>query len=97
VPASTLDAVDTGDGPVALLKIDVEGLEARTFAAAPRTLRRVGTVMVEMNDGALGRNGSTRQELLDTLGEAGSSTISELRRPLDGLRRWSLRATATCS
>jgi len=86
VPTSTLDDMDTGDGPVALLKIDVEGLEARVFAAAPRTLRRVGTVMIEINNGALARNGSTQDELLGALAEAGLQTITELRRPLDGLR-----------
>lgn len=88
VPASTLDDVPTGRGPVDLLKIDIEGSEARVLAAAPRTLERVGAVMVEINDGALTRNESSEQQLLGALSDAGLNEVIAFRRPLNALRSW---------
>jgi FkbM family methyltransferase len=47
VPVRRLDDVDTGAGPIALLKVDVEGYERFVFAGAPRTLARTAVVFYE--------------------------------------------------
>lgn len=86
VPASTLDALEIPSPVIDLLKIDVEGLEARVFSAAPHTLGRTQAVMVEINDGALQRNGSSEQALMEFLGDAGLTQVEDLRRVLDGVR-----------
>jgi hypothetical protein len=86
--ASTLADIPTGNRPVHLLMANIEGLEARVFAAVPRTLQRIGTAMVEVNDRALANNRSTEQQLLVALSNAGLERVTELRRPLAALCSW---------
>jgi FkbM family methyltransferase len=85
VPVTTLDEALAGVGPVALLKIDVEGWEAQVLRGAARTLARAGRVLIEINPPALRRAGSSPEELSGILAEAGFTTF----RPVvaGGLRR----------
>lgn len=87
VPMATLDDLDTGDGPIALLKLDVEGLELRVLRAAPRTLDRVQAILVEINDNALEINGSSEAELLALLAARGLTDVEQVGDWLTPLRR----------
>lgn len=50
VPMRTLDALFAGEnGPVDLLKLDVQGLERQVLAGARHTLERTRCVLIEMN------------------------------------------------
>ncbi len=62
-----LDAVDTGDGEIALLKIDVEGYEGLVLNGARATLARCQAVVFEASDAVLGKYGWTASMLIETL------------------------------
>lgn len=70
VPAVRLDDV-VPTGPVQLIKIDVEGFEARVLAGGVRTLSATRYVLIELNRSALERNGSSPEAIdasLDAMG-----------------------------
>lgn len=60
-------------------KLDVEGFETRALRGAKETIARLKPAMlIEVNDGALVRAGSSREELLDLIGGYGYKvTITE--------------------
>ena len=67
VPVTTLDELlrTRGWPAVSLIKIDVQGAEARVLEGAEETLRRLRPVLfVEVDETALGRYGSSVGELL---------------------------------
>ena len=67
VPVTTLDVLlrTRGWPAVSLIKIDVQGAEARVLEGAEETLRRLRPVLfVEVDETALGRYGSSAGELL---------------------------------
>lgn len=70
VPGAPLDEL-VPDGPVQLLKIDVEGFEARALAGAAATLDRTRHVLVELNRDALEAAGSTPEEVRERLSDHG--------------------------
>jgi FkbM family methyltransferase len=87
----TLDEmVDREDPrPLSLVKIDVQGAEARVLAGASETLRGLRpTLLVEVDDERLRRQGSSAGELLDDLAALGYTpqhlTRSGLSRVLAG-------------
>ncbi len=71
VPVTTLDAVAGELGGAALIKIDVEGWEAHVLRGAERTLARAQRVLIEINQPALGKAGSSPEELFTSLRAAG--------------------------
>ncbi|MEU9337123.1 FkbM family methyltransferase [Streptomyces sp. NPDC048290] len=64
---SALSALEAGQGPIDLLKIDVEGAEGRVLAGATRTLERVHRVWVEFWPAGLQAAGSDPRTVLDDL------------------------------
>jgi FkbM family methyltransferase len=57
---------------VSLMKIDVQGAEARVLAGATETIRRFRpSLLVEVDDGRLRRQGSSAERLLETLAALG--------------------------
>jgi len=85
VPVTTLDEVSAGLETIALLKIDVEGWEAHVLQGAARTLSRTDRVLIEINDIALKKAGSSSEEILDLLRRAGFSRFTPILQ--GGLRR----------
>lgn len=83
VPITTVDAFCAANavGHVALLKIDVEGAEARVLAGAEQTLRqrRVDIVLMELSDHTLARDGVRATDLLRRAADLGytASTIGD--------------------
>jgi FkbM family methyltransferase len=61
------------------LKLDIEGFETRALKGAFQTIQKLRPVMlIEVNEGALIRAGSSREELLKTIQDYGySSRITE--------------------
>jgi FkbM family methyltransferase len=58
--------------PISLLKIDVQGAEARVLAGATETIRRFRpSLLVEVDDGRLRRQGSSAEGLLGLLASLG--------------------------
>ena len=72
-------------GSIALLKIDVEGWEAHVLRGAVQTLPRTAHVLIEINQWALRKAGSSREEVLGLLQAAGFGTFTPLTEK--GLRR----------
>jgi FkbM family methyltransferase len=71
VPAVTLDGVVPADADVAFIKIDVEGFERHVLDGAPSTLQRTRAVLIELNRGALEIAGSSPEEIVALLRDAG--------------------------
>lgn len=59
VSSVRLDDVVPTEAPVRLVKIDVEGFEAKVLAGATAVLSRTDHVLVELNESALEANGTT--------------------------------------
>jgi FkbM family methyltransferase len=85
VPVTTLDEAVADVGPIALVKIDVEGWEAHVLRGAPRALARARSVLIEINPPALRKAGSSAGELSGLLAEAGFTTFRQVAE--GGLRR----------
>jgi FkbM family methyltransferase len=67
----TLDSVLPASQPIDLLKVDVEGFEARVLAGASASLGRTTAVLIELNRAALEANGSSPEEVAGVLAHAG--------------------------
>src|SRR5918995_3384481 len=70
VAITTIDTLLAGRGwpEVSLLKIDVQGAEARVLAGARETIDRFGpTLLIEVSDDGLRQYGSSAEELILTL------------------------------
>jgi FkbM family methyltransferase len=70
VPTITMDAIirDDAIGPVALVKMDVEGAEYRVLLGAGNTLRQVRPVfLLEVQPASLAHMGDGESQLLETL------------------------------
>lgn len=85
VPMVRLDDVAEAHGPIALLKMDVEGWESHVLEGATGTLRRTQRVLFEVNPSALGRAGSSRELLVGALRSAGFTRFEPVEAV--GLRR----------
>jgi FkbM family methyltransferase len=98
-PAVRLDTVfrDFGWPPVGLVKIDVQGAEALVLSGAHETLQRsLPAIFIEIDDAALGRFGSSPEDIerhLESLGynmyEPGAA---KLRAPIDSARAKVIRS-----
>jgi len=71
VPVKRLDDVIAAAGPIALLKVDVEGYEKFVFEGGPRVLARTRAVYFEVSSLHFPRFGYTTRDLLTLLSEAG--------------------------
>jgi FkbM family methyltransferase len=71
VPAVTLDDEVPADVQIAFIKIDVEGFERHVVDGARSTLMRTRAVLIELNRGALDVAGSSPEEIVATLRDAG--------------------------
>jgi FkbM family methyltransferase len=71
VPMTTLDEVSDGLSTVTLLKVDVEGWEAQILRGAAKTLVHTKYVLIEINQAALNKAGSSSAEVIHLLREAG--------------------------
>lgn len=71
VTTTTLDAVSSVSGTIALLKIDVEGAEMRVLLGGTETLRRTAAIYIEVADPFLKRLGSSAKDVVDFLSRAG--------------------------
>jgi FkbM family methyltransferase len=89
VPITTLDDVDDAldFGPVALVKIDVEGWEGHVIGGATKTLSRAKRVLVEINRPALREAGSSQEAIFDLLRRCGFTNFFHVSER--GLRRLS--------
>jgi len=85
VPVITLDDATAGLGVITLLKIDVEGWEAHVLRGGQMALARTGRVLIEINPEALRKAGSSPEEILGLLTDAGFSTFRKVSS--GGLRR----------
>lgn len=75
VPASTLDAEVDGDGPIALLKVDVEGSELRVLEGGAKVLARTQCINCEMGEGHYRRYGYGMADMIGFLQRAGFETF----------------------
>jgi FkbM family methyltransferase len=82
VECSTIDLELTGDGPLALLKIDVEGAELFVLQGAMRWLARTECVNCEMWESHFRRYGYGMADLIGFLADRGFETFV-----IDGARR----------
>lgn len=73
VPVKRLDDVITDRGPIALLKVDVEGYEKYVFDGAPAVLARTRLVYFEVSSMHFPRFGYHTRDLLTLLQQAGFS------------------------
>jgi FkbM family methyltransferase len=71
VRMATLDDIAAGLGTIALMKVDVEGWEAQILQGAAKTLLRTKCVLIEINPPALAKAGTSPDELIALLQEAG--------------------------
>jgi FkbM family methyltransferase len=71
VPIHRLDDLVTGDQPIALLKIDVEGYEKFVLEGAPRTLSRTSCIYIEAIEALFARYGYSCSDLWALLHSAG--------------------------
>jgi FkbM family methyltransferase len=71
VRAARLDSLPTGDGLLALVKIDVEGYEGLVLAGAPRTLARARCLYLEVWETHFRRYGYSCVDVWRLLGELG--------------------------
>lgn len=94
VPITTLDDVDlnTGIGPAALVKMDVEGWEGHVIRGATKTLSRAKRVLLEINRPALAEAGSSQEEIFDLLRRCGFSSFFHVTE--GGFRRFSSDAVS---
>lgn len=85
VPVTTLDEVAAGVPAITLLKVDVEGWEAHVLGGAAKALLRTRNVLIEINQPALKKAGSSPEELFDLLGSSGFTRFRPVAQT--GLRR----------
>jgi FkbM family methyltransferase len=71
VAAVTLDDTIPADAEIAFIKIDVEGFERHVLDGARSTLQRTRAVLIELNRGALEVAGSSPEEIVAVLRDAG--------------------------
>ena len=65
IKIGTLD-IELAGKPVQFIKIDVEGFELQTLKGATNTITKFKPIMyIEVNEGALNRQGTTGKELMD--------------------------------
>lgn len=69
-------------GRIALMKIDVEGLEPEVLAGAQKTLERTDAVLIEINANALAAAGSSESTVRGLLAHAGLRHQGFLSTPL---------------
>ncbi|HWI19734.1 MAG TPA: FkbM family methyltransferase [Vicinamibacterales bacterium] len=74
VPCSTLDA-ELPDGPIAFLKIDVEGFELSVLRGAQLALARTACVNCELIDEHCRRNGHGMGDVIGLLRQSGFQTF----------------------
>jgi FkbM family methyltransferase len=86
VAVVTLDEVNEVLGDVTLLKIDVEGWELHVLQGARETLSRTRYVIFEINSPAIAKAGSSPEEILELLRNAGFTSFLEITE--GGLRRF---------
>lgn len=76
VPVETLDALlDGWPGPIALLKVDVEGFEKYVFEGARRVLERTECVYFEADERNYARYGYGTGEIIALLAQHGFHTV----------------------
>lgn len=71
IRVATLDQVLASAGPIALLKVDVEGCESRVLRGASRILARTLAIHLEYSEANLARFGDEGPALLRLLSSAG--------------------------
>ncbi len=71
VPVTTLDEAQLGLSDIHLIKMDVEGWESHVLRGATETLQRARSALVEINEPAMKKAGSTKQDIVDLLRDAG--------------------------
>lgn len=81
----TLDCFNIAGNRFSFFKIDVEGYETRVLRGAKKTIEANKPVMlIEVNEGALVRAGTSRNELLSLIGEIGYTfSITDKRAKLE--------------
>ena len=85
VPVQTLDALlDGWPGPIALLKVDVEGFERYVFEGAHRVLERTECVYFEADERNYARYGYGTSDIIALLAQHGFHTF---RPSLAGMER----------
>jgi FkbM family methyltransferase len=85
VPMTTLDDIAVDLTAVTLIKVDVEGWEAHVLRGAARTLSQTKHVLIEINPEALKKAGSSPEEIIGLLTDAGFTNIMPVIE--GGLRR----------
>ena len=80
VPVERLDALVPDRGPVALLKVDVEGYERFVFEGAPALLNRTAAVFFEVSSSHFARFGYHTRDVLALLARTGF-TVFRISRP----------------
>jgi FkbM family methyltransferase len=85
VPMTTLDHALADVPAITLLKMDVEGWEAHVLRGGRETLRRLESVLFEVNEPALLKAGSSRWELYGLLRGAGFTVLTPVAQR--GVRR----------
>lgn len=86
-PAIAIDNLlrTRGWPPVSLIKIDVQGAEARVLQGSDETIRRFHpTLFIEIDDAALGRAGTTAEKLIAWLTDLGYKIYAPNRAQLSG-------------
>jgi|GEM_PF-1093190 len=76
VPIATLDVVAADLPSVKLMKIDVEGWEAHVLRGGMSTLSRTDYVLIEINNPALREAGTSKDEIIGLLRDAGFANFS---------------------
>lgn len=69
IPATKLDSVPMGSK--ILIKLDIEGAEYDVLKAAPRTLKKDVTILLEVHKEFIKKYGHTAEELYELIQEAG--------------------------
>jgi len=79
VPVTTLDLLAADLGPIALLKIDVEGFEIAVLSGAAGVLSRTACVYCESFEQNLRKLGWSTSDLITTLERAGLQVFTGIK------------------